>query len=149
MHSEIVQRPEWEIDRRLKALIGENVRVRVAAFCPPKWNGEPMHVMPAADFVLPDNSTVHRDELYFEGKLLAYERNVAVVFAMLDRLTLEGEKANGRVLYRGRQAVVLQAPATVQLHPEHFVEKLPADFTFYWSHLTISGSQFELPFDFE
>ena len=75
-----------------------------------------------------------------------YQRDVAVVVAVLDRLTLEGETANGRVLYRERQAVVLQAPATVQLHPEHFVEKLPADFKFYWNHLSAS-QQFELPFD--
>lgn len=148
MNADIVQRPEWEIDKRLKALIGENVRVRAAAFCPPKWNGELMHVIPAADFVLPDNSTVHRDELYFEGKLLAYQRNVAVVFAMLDRLTLEGETANGRVLYRGRQAVILQAPATIQLHSEHFVERLPTDFSFYWNHLTAAGPQFEFPLEF-
>jgi hypothetical protein len=147
MNIENVQRPEWEIDKRLKALIGENVRVRVAAFCPPKWNGEPMHVIPAADFVLPDNSAVHKDELYFEGRLLAYQRNVAMVFAVLDSLTLEGETANGRVLYRGRQVVVLQAPATVQLHPEHLVERLPEDFKFYWNHLT-ARQQFDLPLDF-
>ncbi len=147
MALETVQRPEWEIDRLLKLLVGENVRVRAAAFCPPNWNGEPGQVIRAASLVLPDNSTVHKDELYFEGKLLAHRREVALVFVVLDRLTLNGETANGRVLYRGRQAVVLQAPATVQLHFEHFVEKLPNDFKFYWSHLIVSGPQFEFPFD--
>jgi hypothetical protein len=78
---------------------------------------------------------------------LRYHRKVAVVLVMLDRLTFDGETANGRVLYRGRQAVVLQAPATVQLHPEHFVERLPSDFKLYWNHLNFPGRQFELPFD--
>jgi hypothetical protein len=142
-----IQRPEWEIDKRLKLLVGENIRVRAAAFCPPNWNGESGKVIRAANLALPDNSTVHKDELYFEGKLLSHRREVALVFVALDRLTLDGEAANGRVLYRGRQAVVLQAPATVQLHSEHFVEKLPGDFKFYWNHLTVNGPQFELPLD--
>jgi hypothetical protein len=147
MSLEIGNRPEWEIDKRLKRLLGENVRVRAQAFCPPKWNGEPEKVIQASSLVLPDNTAVQKDELYFEGNLLAYRREVALVFVELGRLTLQGETANGRVLYRGRPAVILQAPAAVQLHADHFVEKIPKDFQFYWNHLILSGRQFELPLD--
>ena len=148
MTSQMACRPEWQIDKRLNLLIGENIRVRVSAFCPPKWNGEPANVIQAANLMLPDNSMVHRDELYFEGKLLSYRRDVAFVFLALDQSAFAGEGANGRVLYRGRQAVILHGPATVQLHPDHFIEKLPSDSSFYWDHLRIVGPQFEFSFKF-
>ena len=83
MSLESIHRPEWEIDKRLKLLMGENIRVRAAAFCPPNWNGEPARSIPASNLILPDNTTVHRDELYFEGKLLAHRQEVALVFVVL------------------------------------------------------------------
>ncbi len=147
MHFETRARPDWKIDQQLKLLLGQNIRVRADAFTTPLWNGQPGHMIPAASLILPDNSTVHHDELFIEGKLLTFQRDVAIVSVVLERLAFDGETANGRVLLRGRQAVILQGPARVQLASDHFIEKLPTDFRFYWSHLGSSSPQFEFIFE--
>jgi hypothetical protein len=139
-----IHRPKWEIDKRLEALLGENIRLRTHAFCPPNWNGEPARLIQASGLLLPDNTTVDKDELYFEGRLLCFRREVGVVFVSIDRPDA-GNTANGRVIFRGRGAVILPGPATVQLHQEHFIEPIPADSRLYWSHLGATGPQFNLP----
>jgi hypothetical protein len=139
-------RPKWEIDKRLEALLGENIRVRAHAFCPPNWDGEPTHVIEASALILPDNTAVDRDEIYFEGKLLGFRREIAVVFVSIGKPDADST-ANGRVAFRGRGAVILPGPATVQLHQEHFIERIPTDSIFYWSHLGSTGAQFNLPLD--
>jgi hypothetical protein len=140
-----VQRPEWEIDRRLKRLTGENVRVRVEAFAWRGWGREPGRMIRASDLVLPNNMQVHSERLYFEGRLAGYSRRVSVVFVVLDFLELDGKPARGRVIYRGRGAFVLQGPAVVELHFQHFVESVPEQSPFYWEHLTRVDRQWELP----
>jgi hypothetical protein len=145
MSMETVQRPEWEIDKRLKTLIGENVRVQASSFWPgAERNGAPP--IKAKALRLPDNTTLD-GPLFLEGKLLSFRREIGVVFVTLDRPALEGDTANGRVLFRGQAAVIIQGPATVLLDASHFVEKIPNDPKLYWNHLTASGSQFDLPLD--
>jgi hypothetical protein len=142
---QILQRQEWEIDRRLKALLGENVRVRVSSFLPGKAtvNGSPP--VDVKTLRLPDNSTVD-EPLFLEGKLEDFQRRIGVVYVTLGLSTLPaGEAANGRVSFRGASAVVLQGPARVQLHPTLFVERIPSDPNVYWNHLTAPEAQLDLP----
>ena len=142
-----IHRPRWEIDKRVHALIGENVRVKANAFSPPHLSGGPASRIEASSLVLPDNSTVDNDDLFFEGKLLAFRREVAVVIVLLGRPVISGDSANGRVLYRGKTAVILPGPATVELHRDHFIDKIPSESRLYWAHLRTSGPQFNLPFE--
>lgn len=141
-----LQRPKWEIDKRLEALTGENIRVRAAAFCPPRWTGKSSQLIEARAFILPDNSAMDGDALYLEGRLLSFRREIGVVFVSLDRPDADAT-ANGRVLFRGSGAVILPGPATVRLHTDLFIERIAADTRLYWSHLLATEPQINLPFD--
>lgn len=142
-----IHRPQWEIDKRLESLLDKNIRVRAHAFCPPHWNGEMSQVIEASALLLPDNTTVGDGELYLEGRLLAFRREVAIVFVFLGRPDAAGDTANGRMVYRGKAAIILPGPATVQLHQDQFIEMIPTDGRLYWSHLGATGPQFNLPLD--
>lgn len=144
MQTAIIQRPAWAIDERLEGLMGCAVRVRVETFTPRRWNGEP-HVIDLRKLTLPDGTKVDHDPVHAEGVLRTFTRRVAVVCVELDALPLEGT-AEGRVLFRGRPAVILRGPATVQLHGSHFVERVPVEQNRYWNHLSSLDAQMELPF---
>ena len=62
------QRPQWDIDRRLERLIGQEVPVAGESFVPVCWNGEVrqsfIHV---GDLILPDNSKPGVLPVFFEG----------------------------------------------------------------------------------
>ena len=146
MNPQMSERRIWEIDRRLAGLVGCQIRVRADSLIPKGWNGEPVkHRIDGDNFVLPDGTKVERDAVYVEGILKEFNRRIAIVFANLDPLPFEGT-AEGRVLFRGIPAVILRAPATVQLHHSHFVERLPVDEKSYWQHLIEVDSQMQLPF---
>jgi hypothetical protein len=140
------QRPKWEIDKRLESLIGENIRVRASAFCPPRWNGEAGVWIEAENFILPDNSSVDGETFYLEGKLLSFERQVSIVSVCLDRPDSE-DTARGRMVYRGQSSVILPGPALVKLRQDHFVERIATDPRSYWNQLKDSGPQLTLPFE--
>src|SRR5262245_42624244 len=78
-------RPIWPIERTLSSLIGENVRIGARAFAPRKWNGEAGEFIPVSRLVLPDNSEPPSSfPVFFEGKLKAFSRRAAVIYAELD-----------------------------------------------------------------
>lgn len=135
------ERKNWAIDERLMTLVGCPVRVRAERFAPKGWNREAIHLR---DLILPDGSDINGEPVFVEGTLCEFTRQVGVVFVSLDALPFAGG-AEGRVLFRGRPAVILRAPARVQLHPSQFVEKLPANEEVYWSHLTTRDGQMGLP----
>lgn len=140
------QRPKWEIDNRLQALVGENIRVKATAFCLPHWNGEAGHWIDAANFILPDNISVDKDTFYLEGKLLSFLRQVAVVSVTLGPPDI-ANTANGRIVYRGQSSVILPGPALVKLHQHHFVERIGTDPRLYWNQLRDKGPQLTFPFE--
>lgn len=145
MDAAIDQRRTWKIDQRLAALVGCPIRVRAESIVLKGWNGVPLkHIIDNQNFILPDGTKIERDPVYVEGMLKEFARHVAVVFVELESLPFDGA-AEGRVLFRGESAVFLQAPATVQLHPSYFVERLPADTNSYWHHLSAIDPQMRLP----
>jgi hypothetical protein len=141
METQMSERRDWAIDERLTTLVGCPVRVRAERFSPKGWSREAIHLR---DLILPEGSRVHREPVFVEGTLREFTRQVGVVLVSLDALLFAGG-AEGRVVFRGRTAVILRAPATVELHPSHFVEKLPANEEVYWSHLAALDGQMELP----
>jgi len=144
MQTAMNERRAWAIDQRLADWVGFAVRVRADVFTPRRWNGE-SHSIDLRKFTLPDGTQVDRDPVYVEGMLKEFTRRIAVVWVELGPLPVVGT-AEGRVLFRGRPAVVLRGPATVQLHSSHFIEKLPTELNHYWNHLSAPDPQMELPF---
>ena len=144
MDAQIHKRSSWDIDQRLTALVGCSVRVRAESLIFNRWNGE-AHPVTTGNLILPDGSGIHREPVFVEGTLREFTRRVSVVFVELDPLSFTGA-ADGRVLFRGSPAVILRAPATVELHRSHFVERLPADVNAYWKHLSTVDPQMDLPF---
>jgi hypothetical protein len=142
------QRPQWDIDRRLERLIGQEVRVAGESFVPVCWNGQVrqsfIHVR---DLILPDNTKPGVLPVFFEGRLCRFERRIGVVCVALDLPRVMGRAAEGTVLVRGIPAVLLRGPAIVRLAFPFRVEPLPADEANYWEDLRLPTAQFRLPFD--
>jgi hypothetical protein len=146
MSPELARRTKWEIDTRLEALLGENVRVRAKAFAPiPGGSGPPPPLIEASSLILPDGTRLNRP-LYIEGKLQNFDRRVSVVFVILESIDAFGDRANGPILFRGHQAEIFQAPAAVKLSIPHFVERIPQHPITYWHHIQLSDLQLPLPF---
>jgi hypothetical protein len=147
MKTEPVQRPKWDVDRRLEALVGKDVRVAAAAFRPFTYLGEPgPHWIPVKELILPDDSRTDGLPVLFEGLLREFVREVAVVTAVLGAPQCPLATANGPVRFRGGCAVVLQGPALVRLAYPHSVEPLPLNPENYWEDLQCALAQFTFPF---
>ncbi len=142
-----IERPKWDVDRRLEGLIGEQVRVAAESFAPARPNGETWpRLIPVADLILPDNSSPGGLPVYFEGRLEAFERRIGVVDVILSAPTGRSASASeGMTAFRGTTAVVLPGPARVRLAFPFVVERLPADDENYWRDLRGLRAQLEFP----
>lgn len=139
-------RPRWAIEDQLERLVGRDVRVAAEAFAPVRWNGEPApDFIPVRDLILPDNSQPAGTPVFFEGRLLGFERRIGVVFVTLAAPTRTEPAAPGSVAFRGGSAVILDGPAVVQLAFPFRVEPLPTDPVNYWADRRVPGAQFRLP----
>ena len=147
MNPPLNHRPPWEVDRRLERLRGENVRVAAKSFSPSPCHGHaPLRFLPVRDLYLPDNSQPAGRPVFFEGRLLEFERQIGVVFVQLDAPTACAASAQGAVLFRGQAAVILRGPAVVELAFPFQIERLPSDSDNYWRDLRLPRAQFEFPF---
>ena len=139
-------RPRWAIEDRLERLVGRDVRAAAEAFAPVRWNGAPAPgFIPVRDLILPDNSQPGGTPVFFEGRLLAFERRVGVVFVTLAAPAFPDPADEGLQAFRGGTAVLLHGPATVQLAFPFRVEPLPADPVNYWADLRMPCAQLRLP----
>ena len=147
MNTQQNHRPPWEVDRHLERLRGENVRVAAKSFSPsPRHGHAPLRLLPVRDLYLPDNSQPAGRPVFFESRLLEFERQIGVVFVQLDAPTACAASAQGAVLFRGQAAVILRGPAVLELAFPFHVERLPADPDNYWQDLRVPRAQFEFPF---
>ncbi|HEY9171386.1 MAG TPA: hypothetical protein VI136_03780 [Verrucomicrobiae bacterium] len=145
MNAEI-QRPQWEIDRILESLLGQNIRVAAESFSPARWEGAPPgHFITPREFVLPDNTNAGGLPFYVEGRLRQFNRQIGVVFVDLEMPTLAVDSSEGMVSFRGNISVILRGPAVVKLAFPFHVEQLPADDPNYWRDMRLPLVQFELP----
>ena len=141
------QRPRWEIDRTLDGLIGRDVRVAAKAVSPPSRNGDTARLfIPVGKLFLPDNSLAGGLPVFFEGRLVRFERKIGVVVVYLDAPSLADVSSEGTALFRGKLAVILHGPAVVELASPFRVEPLPGDPDNYSRDLRAPQAQFEFPF---
>ena len=147
MNTQHNHRPSWDVDRRLERLRGENVRVAAKCFSPSPCHGHsPLRLLPVRDLYLPDNSQPAGRPVFFEGRLLEFERQIGVVFVRLDAPVSVAASPEGAVLFRGKAAVILRGPAVLELAFPFHVERLPTDPDNYWRDLRVPRAQFEFPF---
>ena len=147
MNPPLNHRPPWEVDRRLERLRGENVRVAAKYFSPsPRHGHAPLRLLPVRDLYLPDNSLPAGRPVFFEGRLLEFERQIGVVSVQLDAPTAFAASAQGAVLFRGQAAVILRGPAVLELAFPFHIERLPSDPDNYWRDLRLPRAQFEFSF---
>jgi hypothetical protein len=147
MRAETIQRPKWEIDHILDGLLGQNVRVAAKAFSPPPSDGcRNPRFRPVRDLFLPDNSRPAGLPVYFEGRLLDFERQVGVVRVRLDSPASSNGCGDGTILFRGQIATIVRGPAVVELAFPLHIESLPMDEVNYWRDLRLAQAQFEFPF---
>jgi len=141
------QRPRWEIDHTLDGLIGRDVRVAAKAVAPPSRNGDTAPLfMPVGKLFLPDNSLPGSLPVFFEGRLVRFERKIGVVAVYLDAPAILDASSEGTALFRGKLAVILHGPAVVELAFPFRVEPLPGDPDNYWRDLRAPRVQFEFSF---
>ena len=147
MNTQQNHRPPWEVDRHLERLRGENVRVAAKSFSPAPGHGHaPLRLLPVRDLYLPDNSQPAGRPVFFEGRLLEFERQIGVVFVRLEAPTACAASAQGAVLFRGQAAVILRGPAVLELAFPFHIERMPSDPDNYWRDLRLPRAQFEFPF---
>lgn len=148
MTPELVQRPQWEIDKVLEALIGQNIRVAARSFTPTRpQEAGPIQFALVRHLYLPDNSQPGSLPVYFEGVLRQFERRVAVVYVCLGSRTTSERVPDGPIHFRGKIAVIVQGPALIELAYPFRIERLPGDAVNYWADLRFPTAQFRLPFD--
>ncbi len=147
MRPQLTQRPKWEIDRLLDGLTGKAVRLAAKSFSPvPRNRDTPCLLIPVRHLFLPDNSQPASLPVFFEGRLLQYERRIGVVFARLDSPASPDGASEGMLSFRGKAAVILHGPAVVELAFPYQVERLPLDAENYWRDLRVPRAQFEFAF---
>ena len=141
------QRSKWDIDRALEALIGLDIRVAARSFSPAPWNPErPKPFIPVRNLILPDNTQPSSLQVFFEGKLQQFCRQVGVVYVYLEPLSVPDTAAEGTAPFRGGIAVILKGPAVVELAFPFEVERLPLDPDNYWRDVRVPCAQFEFSF---
>ena len=146
MNTQLNHRPQWDVDRILAQLLGDYVRVAAKSFSLRSLHdAAPLRFIPVRDLYLPDNSQPVGLLVFFEGKLLEFERQIGVVFVRLDAPALVTDSPDGTVFFRGKAAVILRGPAVLELAFPFHVEKLPDDPDNYWRDLRMPCAQFEFP----
>jgi hypothetical protein len=147
METARTERPVWDIERKLRALLGADVRVAARAFAPVGGaGGNAARLHPVRDLFLPDNSQPAGLPVFFEGRLRHFQRQIGVVFVWLEAPASPDTATEGPVYFRGKTAVILRGPAVVELAVPFQVEPLPADPDNYWRDLRLPGAQFEFAF---
>ena len=146
MSPEASQRPQWDIDRILERLTGRNVRALARAFAPiTPANGNTFHMIAARSLYLPDNSQPDSLPVFFEGKLLNFERCIGVVRLRLGPPEFVETAGDGIEPFRGSAAVIVRGPALVELAFPFHVEPLPENSDNYWRDLRVPLAQLKLP----
>jgi len=146
MSPETSQRPQWEIDRILEGLTGRNIRALARAFSPlVPSSGSTLKLVDTRSLFLPDNSQPESLPVFFEGKLLGFERRIGVVRLELGPPELVESASDGMVPFRGSAAVIVRGPALVELAYPFQVEPLPETPDNYWRDLRVPLAQLELP----
>jgi hypothetical protein len=146
MSPETSQRPQWGIDRILDNLTGRNVRALARAFAPiTPANGKTLHMIAVRSLYLPDNSQPGSLPVFFEGKLLNFERRIGVVRLRLGPPESVETAGDGIEPFRGSAAVIVRGPALVELTFPFHVEPLPDHPDNYWRDLRVPLAQLELP----
>jgi hypothetical protein len=147
MSAELKQRPRWEVDLTLDALLGTDIRVATKAFSPTHWIGRDRpQLIPVRDLILPDNSQPAGLPVFFEGRQRHFERQIGVVVVDLEPTASPDRASEGSVCFRETTAVILRGPAVVELAFPFQVERLPADADNYARDLRTPRVQFEFPF---
>jgi hypothetical protein len=145
MSPETTARPQWEIDRILEGLTGRNVRALARAFSPPhNANGSTPKLIDTRSLFLPDNSQPDALPVFFEGKLLGFERCIGVVQLRLGPPELVESAGDGMVPFRGTAAIIVRGPALVDLAFPFHVEPIPETPDNYWRDLHVPLAQLEL-----
>jgi len=140
-------RPRWQIDQVLNDLMGADIRVEAKSFSPLPWTvGKQPRLLPVHQLILPDNSRAGSLPVFFEGRLMRFERKIGVVFVHLDSLATSEGSSEGTVLLRGKMVVLLHGPAVVELAFPFQAERLPSDAENYWRDLRAPRAQLEFPF---
>lgn len=138
-------RPEWDIDRRLRSLLGEQVRVFADAFSlESRHSGTPLR--DTRSLVLPDGSRAEGDKVFFEGKLEDFWRMAGVVFVQLGNREIDDPAPESRVNFRARVALIVAGPAVMRLGYPFQIERLPHSSQNYWADLRVPNVQFCFPF---
>ena len=140
------RRPQWPVDRLLEGLIGHDVRLAGESFSPVRWDGTFLpDFIPVRNLILPDNTRPDGLPVFFEGRLLQFERRIGVVFVALADPSCEVEASDGILLVRGATAVILRGPAMVRLAAPFRIERLPRGADNYWHDLRTPQAQFHWP----
>jgi len=148
MNPHTIQRLRWEIDRTLDGLMDQDIRVAAKAVSPPPRNGHGcLTFIPVGKLFLPDNSLAGSLPVFFEGRLVRFERRIGVVTVDLDSPALPDGSNEGTAIFRGKLAVILHGPALVELAFPFQVEPLPDDADNYWRDLRAPRAQFEFTFE--
>ena len=138
--NEITAKPTWEIDRVLQNLVGAQIRVGAETFAPfAQGRSVQERLTPASQLILPNNTPVDGQPVFFEGRLDQFSRQIGLVRVQLG--PAEGFGAQGMILFRGRGAVILPGPVVVQLSVPFHVERLPLGEGNYWRDLRLPCAQ--------
>ena len=144
--NENTEKPTWEIDRVLQSLVGAQIRVGAEAFAPfAQGRVIQEHLTPASQLILPDNTPVDGQPVFFEGRLEQFNRQIGLVRVQLGPAERFG--AQGMILFRERSVVILPGPAVVQLSVPFHIERLPTGEENYWRDLRLPCAQ--LLFNFQ
>ena len=144
MNTPLNHRPSWDVDRMLERLRGEAVRVAAKSFSPPSRIGDAsLRFRPVRELFLPDNTQPAGLPVFFEGRLLEFERQIGVVCVRLEAPLLPTRAPDGLAYFRGQAVVILCGPAVVELAFPFHVERLPSDPDNYWRELRWPCAQFE------
>lgn len=147
MSTELEQRPQWEIDKALEDLIGQDVRVAATSFSPVRRNeNEPSQLTPVHRLSLPEYDQPAAAPVYFEGRLQRFTRQPGAVLVWLGPRTSTDGAPDGPICFRGSRAVIVQGPAVVELASPFRVEALQADSYNYWRDINAPSAQFEFTF---
>lgn len=140
-----IDKPIWEIDRIPRSCVGAHIRVGAKAFAPLGEDRQmPPRLIPANCLILPDNTAVEGQPVFFEGRLEEFTRQIRVVHVYL--AAPDSVVAQGMVLFPERSAAILPGPAIVQLAFPFHVERLPSGEDNYWRDLRLPHAQFLLRF---
>lgn len=134
----------WEIERILDRLVGQEILVEAAAFCPAGWTGQfPLGWIPVRDLVLADEFPAAGMPVYFEGKLEEYKREIGFVYVRLAAPPgFEDEPIRALVTMNDRLVGFMGGPATVRLTFPFYVVRPSPDSASDWNELDGPPSRF-------